>query len=203
MGHSLGGFVALELAAQEQVATQGVVLVSGSGAAVMDAVRRPWRGGLRLPGFAGMLLAMRLLATTRTAGRGFLRALCRMRLLRAAAAPLFAHPARIDRTVVDALADEIRPAAFVAAARAARAYDRERWRLITTRIISLRGRSDVFAGAHDGEAFARLIPMFVEHRIEDAGHFAHIERPDVVLSALRSIDRLRSRRRSRAATVAA
>ncbi|MET0812173.1 MAG: alpha/beta hydrolase [Microbacterium sp.] len=186
VGHSLGGFVALELAASEPAATRSVVLVSSSGAGVMDAVRRPLRGGLRLPGFAGMLLAMRVLDAGGAGGRGLLRALRRIGLLRPAAAPLFAHSFAIDRSVVEALADEIRPASFLAAARAAAAYDETRWQGITAPVVSLRGRSDVFSGARDEDVFDALIPALTQRRIHDAGHFAHIERPDILLEAMRS-----------------
>lgn len=194
VGHSLGGFVALELAAREPSATQGVVLVSGSGAAVLDAIRRPWRGALGLPGFAGMLLAMRTLRAAGPAGRRLVRLLRRLHLLRPAAAPLFAQSRAIDRSVVDALADEIRPDSFLAAARAAATYDESRWRRISAPVMSVRGRSDVFAGARDGAAFAAAVPSFAERRVDGAGHFAHVERPDVVLDALRAVGGRRARR---------
>ncbi len=203
VGHSLGGFVALELAAREPAATRGVVLVSSTGAGVMDAVRHPWRAVGLLPGFVGMLVAMRLLDATGALGRTLVPALRRLRLLRLAAAPLFAHPFAIDRSVVDALGDEIRPGSFLAATRAAAAYDETRWRAISAPVLSLRGRTDVFAGHHDEKIFAALIPGFSAHLIAGAGHFAHIERPDIVLEAIRStFDARIGTRRARAGVAA-
>ncbi|HAS30992.1 MAG TPA: alpha/beta hydrolase, partial [Microbacterium sp.] len=61
-GHSLGGVVALDLAARAPGPTVGVVLVAPTGASVIDAIRHPLRGGMRLPGFAGMLAVMRALS---------------------------------------------------------------------------------------------------------------------------------------------
>ena len=58
VGHSLGGFVALDLAARRPDAVLAVGLVSPTGPAVVETVRHPLRGGLRLPWFAGMRLAM-------------------------------------------------------------------------------------------------------------------------------------------------
>ncbi len=53
VGHSLGGFIALDVAARHPAATVGVTLVSATGTGVLDAIRRPLRGGRALPWFAG------------------------------------------------------------------------------------------------------------------------------------------------------
>lgn len=182
VGHSLGGFVALDVAARHPGATLGVTLVSASGTAVLDAVRRPLRGGAALPGFAGMLTMMRMLAALGSAGIAIVRAAGRRGWLPALAAPLFAgtvHP-----SVVDALADEIRPAAFARAARFAAAYEERTWTGIRCPVRSVRGVRDVFAGEADAAAFVRLIDDFRETRLGSTGHFAHIERPDAVLAAM-------------------
>jgi pimeloyl-ACP methyl ester carboxylesterase len=184
LGHSLGGFVALDLAAREPVATVAVGLVSPTGAAVVDAIRRPLRGGLRLPWFAGMLLAMRALAALPGSGRGLLRLLDRSGLLRPLAAPLFAEVGRVDEAVIAALAEEIRPLAFLLATRAAAAYDLGTWRGVRCPVRTVRGARDVFVGAGDEAALARLVPGVAGLVLPDAGHFAAIERPDAVLRFL-------------------
>lgn len=176
VGHSLGGFVALELAVREPTATAGVLLVSPTGPAVVRAIRRPLLGGARLPWFAGMLLAMRALAAA-PALLGLARP-----LLGPLSRPLFAAP--VDPSVRAAFADELRPSAFLAAARAAADYDLGRWQRVACPALSVRGERDVFAGEHDAEALRRLVPGFAEQRLPDAGHFAAIERPDAVLDAL-------------------
>lgn len=184
LGHSLGGFVALDLAAREPAATVAVGLVSSTGAAVVEAVRRPVRGGARLPWFAGMLLAMRTLAALPANGLGPLRLLARTGLLAPLSTPLFADRRAVDRSVVAALADEIRPAAFVAATRAAATYDLDRWRRIRCPVRSVRGARDVFVGPHDAAVLAGLVQDFAETVLADAGHFAAVERPAAVLEAL-------------------
>lgn len=184
IGHSLGGFVALDLAARRTDATIAVVLVSGTGAAVVDAIRRPVRGGARLLWFAGMLLIMRSLAAFGASPRrvlGLLRALGLMQVL---SGPLFANWRSVGRNVADALVDEVRPVAFARAARAAARYDLQTWRGIICPVRSVRGERDVFAGADDGTAFAELILDFREVRLPEAGHFAAIEQPDAVLEVV-------------------
>jgi pimeloyl-ACP methyl ester carboxylesterase len=184
VGHSLGGFLALDLAARHPRETASATLVSPSGAAVVDAVRRPLRGGIRLPAFAGMLATMRALAALGPVGRVLAPALHRVGALRPLAAPLFARPRAVHRSVVAALAHEVRPASFARAARHASGYDLDAWRRITCPVEAVRGEADVFAGATDAAAFGARIGGFHEIVLDDAGHFAHIERPDAVLAAL-------------------
>lgn len=182
IGHSLGGFVALELAATHPAATLSVGLVSGTGVGVVEAVRQPVGAGVRLPGFAGMLLAMRILAALGPVGGALVRGLQKLGLLRILASPLFASA--VDPSVVTALATEIRPHAFALAARAAAQYDLERWRWIRCPVRSVRGADDVFVGAGDAEGFAARIPDFAETVLSGAGHFANVERPFETLRAL-------------------
>ncbi|EZP25222.1 putative hydrolase or acyltransferase [Microbacterium oleivorans] len=187
VGHSLGGAIALDIAARFSQQTDAVVLVSPSGPAVLDAVRRPIRGGRRLPGFAGMLLAMRILAGLGSASAPLLRWLDRVGMLRPLSSPLFAHPALIDASVVSALAAEIRPRSFLAAARAAAVYDETTWRGIRCPVRSVRGARDVFVGPDDGARLASTIPDFRETVLDAAGHFAAIEQPAAVAALLQEL----------------
>lgn len=182
VGHSLGGFLALDIAVRAPHQTESVVLVSPTGPSVVDAVRRPIRGGRRLPWFAGMLLAMRILGLLGSVA--LVRAIRAAGMLRLVAGPLFADRARMDASVIDALPDELRPDAFVNAARAAAAYDLDAFASILSPVRSIRGRADVFASTRDSEFFAATIPDFREIRVTDAGHFAAIETPRAVLQLM-------------------
>ncbi|RKT36194.1 pimeloyl-ACP methyl ester carboxylesterase [Microbacterium sp. AG1240] len=187
VGHSLGGFVALDIAARHPDETLAVGLVSATGGGVLDVLRHPLRGGLRLPGFAGMLIAMRVLHALGRAAGPLLLFLRNVGLLRAFAAPLFRHPNEVDRSVSDALAGEIRPVAFLRAARAARTYDDRRWRRIRCPVRAVAGEHDVFSAASDDAWFSRRIRDFSAERLRDAGHYAAVERPDEVLRCLAGV----------------
>ena len=184
IGHSLGGFVALQLAADEPEATEGVVLVSPTGPAVVRAVQHPVAGGLRLPWFAGMLLAMRVLGALPREGRGLLRLLDRSGILPVLSTPLFTDRAAVHPSVAAALAAEIRPRAFVDATRAATTADLSAWSRIRCPVRSVRGVHDVFVGERDAAELGRLLPDFQETAVAAAGHFAAVERPEAVLAAL-------------------
>ncbi|GAA4754212.1 hypothetical protein GCM10025783_29050 [Amnibacterium soli] len=187
VGHSLGGMVALALAAQRPEATEAVVLVSPTGPAVLDTIRHPLRAGRRLPWFAGMLLAMRVLAALPGGGRPLLRLVGRIGLLGRLAAPLLADRRGTDPEVLQAFGEEVRPAAFVRATRSTLRRPLPRWDAIRCPVRSVRGRQDVFVGGRDAAWFAAVLPDFAETRVEDAGHFALAERPDVVLAVLDAV----------------
>ena len=187
VGHSLGGFVALDVAARAPGDAAGVLLVSPSGPAVIEAIRHPARGWVTLPGFAGMLLIMHLLARLGAVGARLVRALNGAGILRILSAPLFAEPAHVHHSVIDALSGELRPRAFLDAARAAAAYDVSAWGAITCPVLAVRGGRDLFVSHSDGTEFARLIPDFTQVTLHTAGHFAAIEQPDAVLDTLRTL----------------
>ena len=184
VGHSLGGMVALALAAQRPEATDAVVLVSPTGPAVLDTIRHPLLAGRRLPWFAGMLLVMRVLAALPGGGRPLLRLVGRIGLLGRLAAPLLADRRRTDAEVLEAFGEEVRPAAFLRATRSSLHGPPLPWDAIRCPVRSVRGRHDVFVGRDDAERFAVVLPDFAETRVDDAGHFALAERPDVVLEVL-------------------
>lgn len=185
VGHSLGAFIALHLAAGEPEATASASLVSPATFTVVEVARRPLRGAARGPAFAGLLAVMRCFAPFgRTASR-LLTSLRRARLLGPVVAPLFAHPRCVPDSVVAALADEVRPAAFVRAARIAAAYDLEgSWARIRCPVRSVRGAVDVFTGEVDDRMLARVVRHVTITVVPSAGHFAHIEAPQAVATAL-------------------
>ncbi|WP_172592062.1 alpha/beta fold hydrolase [Subtercola boreus] len=184
VGHSLGGFVALELAAAEQTATERVLLVSPTTFGVAAAVRQPFRELRNLPAYVGMLGVMLVLARLGRFGTRFVALIGPTRFFRRSMGPLFAHPGRIAQSVYRALAAEARPLSFVLASACAGEYDARRWAGIRCPVRSLRGSRDVFVADDDHVRLAATIPDFVGGILDDAGHFGQIERPVEVLERL-------------------
>ncbi|MBF4564756.1 alpha/beta fold hydrolase [Plantibacter sp. VKM Ac-2876] len=186
VGHSLGGFVALDLAVREPEATIRVDLVSPTGIGVVEAIRQPVGGGARLPWFAGMLLGMRVLQALGERGPGLVRMLNRIGLLAPLMSPLFGRRRDLDRSVVDALAADVRPASFLLAARAAGAYDLHVWRGVRCPVRCMMGDRDVFIGPDDAAVLVALVPDLRLRTLPATGHFAAVEHPEAVLELVTS-----------------
>ncbi|MGV8896171.1 MAG: alpha/beta fold hydrolase [Rhodoglobus sp.] len=185
VGHSMGGFIAMHMAARWPEEVLSVVSVSGTTWSVIDSVRHPVRHFRAVPGFVMLWRVMAVLSALGTAGRALVRAMEAARLLRAATFPLFRHPFRIDSGVIDALSHEIRPRAFVSAVDITRGYDPDvTWAHIACPVAALKGDRDVFVRDADLAELSRLLPSSRTAVIADCGHFANVERPDVVLAAI-------------------
>ncbi|MBB5641841.1 alpha/beta fold hydrolase, partial [Cryobacterium roopkundense] len=185
IGHSMGGLIALQLAAAESRETVSVGLVSATTFSVIQSVRHPLAGFGLLPGYTSLLQVMRLLRVTGTAGRAFVAGLARVSLLRPLVAPLFRHPARIHRSVIDALGHEVRPAGFSIASERAGTYDAAgAWARIRCPVRASHGDWDVFVAPSDALLLHEVLADFSIATIPDTGHFGHIERPYDVLQAL-------------------
>jgi pimeloyl-ACP methyl ester carboxylesterase len=183
LGHSLGGFIGLHLAAVETDATKALALVSPTTFAVAEASRDRARGRRTVPAFVGLLTVMRVFAPFGRSASALLLAAGALRLLRRIVAPLFAEPSRVDESVVRALADEVRPKAFLLAAREAARYDPLRWRHIRVPVRVVHGRRDAFVTASDDHGLANTVHDLRVTVLPDAGHFGHVESPFAVLDA--------------------
>ncbi|TFB76788.1 alpha/beta hydrolase [Cryobacterium flavum] len=185
VGHSMGGFIALALAASETRATASVGLVSATSFSVQDSVRHPVRRFFALPAFSALFQTMRMLQLAGPLGRDLVRAVTRFGLLRFLVAPLFRYGQAVDASVVAALGAEMRPAGFVLAATRAGAYDASAsWAQISCPVRSVHGDRDVFVTAQDDRKLRSVVPQCVISTIASAGHFGQIERPLEVLLRL-------------------
>lgn len=184
VGHSMGGFIAMHMAAIWPGSVASVAMVSGTTWSVIESVTNPVRNAGVLPGFTGVWVAMRLLATF-GGGRGFLRVLDRVGLLRVLISPLFRHPFTVSPSLVSAFAVESRPTSFLAATRIARAYDADgSWSRINCPIHAVQGDRDVLCRPSDLTRLTALHPGTVTTTIADCGHFGTAERPTELLDAL-------------------
>jgi pimeloyl-ACP methyl ester carboxylesterase len=185
VGHSLGGVVALELAARHPAETTHVGLVSATTYGVIESSRHPLaRFGL-LPGFTALLGAMRVLSWLGRGGTRVIGTLHRLGLLRPLVAPLFHRAAHIDSSVIDALATETRPRSFALAADRAASYATDpAWAAIDCPVRSVHGDRDVFVHSGDDRRMAAVISDFHGSVLVGTGHFAQVERPSDTLRAI-------------------
>ena len=180
VGHSMGGFLALHIAAAWPGRTASVTAISATTFGVSEAAGKPLRSLFRFPMFLGMLLAMRAAATLGPAGPALVRAIGSTAVMRPLLSPFFAEPASISAGVLRGLGEDARPACFSAAARAAAHYDFGQWRGILCPVLAIRGDSDVFTPPSDLLRLAEIIPRVQTVTLPHCGHFANIERPEHV-----------------------
>ncbi|GAA1444587.1 alpha/beta fold hydrolase [Leifsonia poae] len=182
VGHSLGGFIALELAAAEPVATESVLLVSATTLGGRGDRLSAFMRLVHYPLLVGLLQGIRLLLLLGPFAARFVRALDRSGVLPILAAPLFA---RTDRTAVHELARDLRPGAFVRAMQCAHDYPaEERWSRIRCPVVGLHGDRDVFVGRNDDELLTGIIPQYRAIAVPATGHFGHVEHPTLLAGAL-------------------
>lgn len=187
VGHSMGGFLALHMAAAWPDRAASVATISATTFGVSEAARRPLRGLFRFPAFVGMLLVMRSLAALGPAGPGLIRAIGSTPVMGPLMSAFFADPAVISAGEIRGLGDGARPASFSAAARAAAHYDFGQWRGILCPVLATRGDTDVFTPASDLVRLAEIVPHVQMVTIPRCGHFANIERPETVQRLLNSL----------------
>jgi pimeloyl-ACP methyl ester carboxylesterase len=180
VGHSMGGFLALHIAAAWPERSASVAAISATTFGVSEAARRPLRGSARFPAFAGMLLLMRSVAALGPAGAPLVRAVGTTPLMGPLLSPFFANPAAASERVIRGLAGDARPAGFCAAARAAAQYDFGQWRSIVCPVLATRGDRDVFTPASDLARLADVVPHARLATIPRCGHFANFEQPQHV-----------------------
>lgn len=178
VGHSMGGFLALHLAATWPERAASVAAVSATTFAVSETARGPLRSLSGFPGFVGMLLAMRSMAALGASGQALIRAIGRTPLMALLLSPLFADPSAVRGHVVRRLARDARPASFDAAVRAAAHYDFGQWRAIRCPVLATRGDRDVFTPPSDLFRLSDLVPHVRLATIPRCGHFANIEQPE-------------------------
>ncbi|WP_056340918.1 alpha/beta fold hydrolase [Arthrobacter sp. Soil762] len=184
VGHSMGGFLALHIAAAWPERTASVAAISATTFGVSEAAREPLRSVSRFPAFVGMRLLMRSLAALGPAGPALVRAIGATPVMGPLTAPLFADPAGISAGVIRGLGRDARPASFSAAARAVAHYDFDQWRGIRCPVLATRGDTDVFTSPSDLDRLAATIPNVRTVTIPLCGHFANVEQPEQVQQLL-------------------
>lgn len=188
VGHSMGGFLALDMATRWPERIESVAVVSGTYLTIVDTYQHPFRSLWTSPRTATVFTLMRLLAVLGPVGSALVRATSGTKAFRAVAGAALARPDHVDPSVLQRIAEGIRPASFIKAAANADGYDAiARWSRIpaTLPVTALYGTADHLVPPCDRDRVAASLPDVETHMLADAGHFAHIEQPRACLQLLR------------------
>lgn len=185
IGHSMGGFLALDMASRRQFSSTAitrVLIVSGAYFSIVSTVNHPWKSLLSNSGPARTYMSMKCIARLGSAGPWLVSQLDKRGQLRKIMGRLFASPDLLPNSIVSSVAKNMRPGAFVLAAKNGKGYDaRELWAQIACPLVATFGGVDQLVPWVDAQDLRACQPHARIISFEDVGHFAQVERPDLVL----------------------
>jgi pimeloyl-ACP methyl ester carboxylesterase len=187
VGHSMGGFLALDMLARASVAPTtpvigGAIVLSGAYAGIVEFVNSPLALARKRPAVATAYSGLWLGSLMGTRPAQFI---ARNRMARSALSvlmkPVAAHPRDLPDSFVRSLMTELRPRAFRIAARTGIDYDCAlEWSKIRLPLLAVFGDEDHLVGAEDRRRLEVACPAATSIVLPDTGHFAPIERPHEV-----------------------
>ena len=185
VGHSMGGFLALDLAARAPDRFSSVATVSGAYSTIVDVVNNPAIAAVRFPKAAGTYLSLAAIGLLGEAHVPVMSIAHRAGLMRLALAGTTAHPMRLPDSLLQALVNGARPRSFRYAQATGVNYDyRSTWSSIQIPVLAIFGAQDALVGKRDARILRAANPTATTIFVEDAGHFVPIEQPGVLSNAL-------------------
>ncbi len=185
VGHSMGGFLALDMAGRADPRIVSVGSISGAYVSIIRTVNHPLAAWRSEPRSALTYAALRLLASTGRMGAAAARAVADTPVAPMLLTGLAASPRGLQPSVRRSLLRNLRPRSFVLAARNGRGYDiAARWRGIEVPTVGLFGHDDRLVPREDADALADTLPAAEVRIIMGAAHLAHLERPQDVATLL-------------------
>ncbi len=186
VGHSMGGFLALHVAARHPERIRSLTTVCGAYSTVVAAVNRPGRTLVRAPRAAVTYGAISLVARLGRVGTFVLGLGARTGLLRLSLLGLAAHPRQVPDSLLAGLADDNRPESFLFAENTGEGYDCEAvWSTVRPPVLAVFGEKDVLVAGRDRRTLARAIPHAQLEVVPDSAHLVPMERPHELLDLVR------------------
>lgn len=178
VGHSMGGFLALDMAAHQHREVSRLTIVSGAYFSVVDTVNHLWRSLRTNRGTAVSYLSMQTLAALGPVGPALMNGAIAAGLANPLLSGMVADPARLKPGIRHSLLTNLRPRAFSLAAKNGKDYDAHAvWSRVDVPTRALFGREDHLVPPADADRLASAIPKADVEILEGVGHFAHVERP--------------------------
>jgi pimeloyl-ACP methyl ester carboxylesterase len=179
VGHSMGGFLGLHLAARHPERVRTLATLNGAYVTILELVNQPLRTAIRHPLTWATYAGVRLVAGGGRRVQGAIDAAARTGILRWGTAGLAAKPWALPRSLLQALAEGARPASFRYAEATGRGYDwRATWSTIQAPVLAGYGARDRLVTAHDARQLRRALPGLREVVLDEAAHLSPMEQPE-------------------------
>jgi pimeloyl-ACP methyl ester carboxylesterase len=185
VGHSMGGFLTLDMASRYPSQIDSIHLIAGSYFSILTSIQHPLLSFGHDATVAATFGSQYLLARTGSVEVTLLRLLYRLRLFRVLLIPYASHPFRLRDSVVRGLSEQVNPRGLLLTAANGHGYlPDEQWAKIKCPIWAVFGDKDKMVPRQDMDRLRRCQPSANCETVADAGHLMHIERPVTVLKAL-------------------
>jgi pimeloyl-ACP methyl ester carboxylesterase len=185
VGHSMGGFLTLDMASRYPERITSIHLIAGSYFSILRSIQHPLLSFGRSPTVAAVFGVQYLLARTGSFEVSLLRAIYRLRAFRLLLRPYASHPRRLRESVVRALSEQINPRGLLLTAANGKGYDaRAQWAKVQCPTWAVFGAKDQLVPRRDMLELREIQPDAHCDTLADASHLLHIEYPVSVLEAL-------------------
>ncbi len=185
LGHSMGGFLALDMASRYPDRVTSVHVAAGAYFGILNTIKAPFKSLVRIPRTAILWNSYHALCLAGPAGTAVVRAASAVLGPQCVIAPFVAEPARMQRQVVETLITQLNPRGVVLTARNGPDYDAtETWGAIKVPLTAVFGSADRLVTEKDASELKRTNPHARIETVQDVGHLMILERPATVLRAL-------------------
>ncbi len=185
VGHSMGGFLALDLASRRPQGLRSIAVLSGAYYSIVETVQRPLRAFTRHPLETFSYLALTGVSRLGGLGARLTAGAHRLGLLPLALRGVIAQPQGLRPSVLQYLSECLNPTSFAHAARNGVGYDcSARWGRIEVPVWAGFGDQDGLVPLEDGARLRRDLPHARIATLRGAGHFGNVERPGQLVCEL-------------------
>lgn len=179
VGHSMGGFLGLHLAARHPDRVRTLATLNGTYVTILDLVNDPVGAALRHPRTWATYQGVRLVAGGGRLVQTAISAGARSGLLRWGTPGLAARPSALPGSLLRALAEGGRPRSFRYAEATGRGYDwRSTWRDVRAPVLAGFGDRDRLVTAYDARSLREVLPAAHQVVLGGTSHLSPMERPD-------------------------
>jgi len=179
VGHSMGGFLGLHLAARHPDRVRSLATLNGTYVTILDLVNDPLRAAVRHPRTWATYQGVRLVAGGGHLVQTAIAAGARTGLLRWGTAGLAARPSALPDSLLRALAEGGRPRSFRYAEATGRGYDwRTTWGGIRAPVLAGFGDRDRLVTSYDARSLREVLPTAHQVVLGGTSHLSPMERPD-------------------------
>lgn len=185
VGHSMGGFLALDIASKHPERVTSVHVAAGAYFGILNTIKAPIRSLARTPRTSILWNSYYALCLAGAAGTVAVRAASAVVGPHRVIAPFVAEPSMMRRQVVQTLITQLNPRGVVLTARNGPAYDATAtWGAIKVPLTAVFGSADKLVTDKDADELKRTNTDARIETVQDVGHLMILERPAAVLRAL-------------------